>query len=265
MPLVENTLFGEVNRVEVALERLRTFCPPEGYYVADSGGKDSEVVYDLVHRAGVLADYHHSLTTVDHPATVQHIRRHHPDTQIHRPEMPLLQRMVEIEKVPPTRIARWCCRHYKERGGDGRTVVTGVRAAESSRRAGRRMVEQCRLGAARTFLHPIIDWSEADVWEYIESRGLVANPLYARGYRRIGCILCPMSRETERDRQACPKLYEAWHRAVVRCWERRVAEGRPVRQASGEEFWRWWLDRDTAAVDKSQADSYDLFEQGGHD
>jgi phosphoadenosine phosphosulfate reductase len=135
-------------------------------------------------------------------------------------------------------------------------VVTGVRAAESSKRAGRQMVEHCLKGGNKRYVHPILDWTDADVWEYIGSRGLPVNPLYARGYRRIGCILCPMSRETERDRQACPRLYEAWHRAVVRCWERRVAEGRPVVQASGEEMWRWWLDRDAAA---SGSDEPSLF------
>lgn len=247
MPLLDNTLFGTVDKVQQAIERIKTFAPSEGYYVTDSGGKDSEVIIDLVRRSGVLADFHHNLTTVDHPETVWHIRRHHPFTIIHRPDMPLLRRMVEVEMVPPTRMLRWCCRHYKERGGDDRRVVTGVRAAESSKRAGRRMVEECRGSASRTFLHPIIDWTDDDVWEYIKSRNLVVNPLYSRGYRRVGCILCPMSRDTERDRLSCPQLYEAWHRAVVRCYDRRVSEGRPVHQHCGEEFWRWWLSRDSAA------------------
>lgn len=252
MPLLDNTVFGTVDKVALAIERLRTFAPADNYFVADSGGKDSEVVIDLVRRSGVRADFHHSLTTVDHPATVHHIRRHHPFTQIHRPQMPLLRRMVEVEMMPPTRLQRWCCRLYKEAGGDGRTVVTGVRASESGKRAGRRMVEQCMRGGDKRYLHPILDWSDADVWEYVGKYGLTVNPLYAQGYHRIGCLLCPMSRDTERDRHACPRLYEAWHRAVVRCWERRVAEGRPVRQASGEDFWQWWLSRDAAAPDPDQ-------------
>ena len=58
MALLDNTLFGEVDKVAVAIERLRTFEPPEGYWVGDSGGKDSTVIYDLCHRSGCKCEYH---------------------------------------------------------------------------------------------------------------------------------------------------------------------------------------------------------------
>lgn len=54
--LIENTLFGKRDKVQIAIDRIREFEPPEGYYVAFSGGKDSEVVLDLVKRAGVKWD-----------------------------------------------------------------------------------------------------------------------------------------------------------------------------------------------------------------
>lgn len=47
MALVEETLFGTQDKVQIAIERLRAFEPSEGYYVAFSGGKDSQVVYHL--------------------------------------------------------------------------------------------------------------------------------------------------------------------------------------------------------------------------
>jgi phosphoadenosine phosphosulfate reductase len=37
--LKENTLFGEEDKVKIAIDRLKTFMPPEGYYLAFSGGK----------------------------------------------------------------------------------------------------------------------------------------------------------------------------------------------------------------------------------
>lgn len=252
MALLENDLFGEIDRVQVAISRLKAFEPPEGYYVADSGGKDSEVVIDLVKRSGVKADFHHNLTTIDHPETVRHIKNYHPFTIIHHPDMPLLKRMAEIELTPPTRVRRWCCRHYKERGGDGRRVVTGIRSAESTKRAGRRMIEQCRLSVSRTFLHPIIDWSDADVWEYIDINKLIVNPLYSMGFKRVGCVLCPMNRDTERDRLSCPKLYEAWHKAILRLYDNMVLKGRKVIHKNGEDFWRWWLNRDSHVVSEDQ-------------
>jgi len=48
--LTEATLFGTVDRVATAIDRLREFEPPEGYFVAFSGGKDSIVALDLVRR-----------------------------------------------------------------------------------------------------------------------------------------------------------------------------------------------------------------------
>ena len=37
--LKENTLYGVVDKVKVAIKRLQLHVPPEGYYVAFSGGK----------------------------------------------------------------------------------------------------------------------------------------------------------------------------------------------------------------------------------
>lgn len=52
MSLVENTLFGKVDKVQKAIERLKAFEPEEGYYVAFSGGKDSQCVYHLCVQGG---------------------------------------------------------------------------------------------------------------------------------------------------------------------------------------------------------------------
>ena len=71
--------FAGINRVEVAVMRLQEFEPPEGYYLAFSGGKDSIVIYDLAVRAGVKFDAHYSLTTVDPPELVHFIKAEFPD------------------------------------------------------------------------------------------------------------------------------------------------------------------------------------------
>jgi phosphoadenosine phosphosulfate reductase len=71
---------------EIAIERLKEFEPPDGYWVAYSGGKDSDVVLDLVRRSGVKYEAHHNLTTCDPPELVRHVKEQ-PDN-----EMPLFCR-----------------------------------------------------------------------------------------------------------------------------------------------------------------------------
>ncbi|MHC1571578.1 MAG: sulfate adenylyltransferase subunit CysD [Methanosarcinales archaeon] len=45
-------------------------------------------------------------------------------------------------------------------------------------------------GADHVRIHPILNWTEPDVWEYVKLRGLPVNPLYWKGYRSLGCHTC---------------------------------------------------------------------------
>ena len=83
--LKDTTLFGEVDKVAIAIQRIKSFEPKEGYYVAFSGGKDSCVVLDLVKRAGVKFDAHYNLTTVDPPELVRFVKDKHPEVEINKP------------------------------------------------------------------------------------------------------------------------------------------------------------------------------------
>lgn len=40
MALIEQTLFGVTDKVQIAIERLKAFEPKEGYYLCFSGGKE---------------------------------------------------------------------------------------------------------------------------------------------------------------------------------------------------------------------------------
>ena len=68
--LIEQTLWGTIDKVQVAIDRIKTFEPPEGYYVAFSGGKDSVVILDLVKRSGVKFDAHYNITGIDAPESM---------------------------------------------------------------------------------------------------------------------------------------------------------------------------------------------------
>ena len=185
-------LFSGKDKAEIAIDRLRAFCPPEGYYVAFSGGKDSVVILDLVKRSGVKYDAHYNITGIDPPELYYFIRDNFPEVERHRPETTIWKLIVK-KMMPPTRRVRYCCEHLKERGGQDRTVVTGIRWAESSRRSNRRIVEAFFRDSRKFYINPIIDWSDEDVWEYIKTRGIAYCSLYDEGFKRLGCIGCPMA------------------------------------------------------------------------
>jgi len=121
------------NKIEIAIDRIQYFEPPEGYYLAFSGGKDSIVCKELLNMAGVKFDSHYNHTTVDPPELIYYMREHHKDVIVEYPKE-TMWKLIEKKLMPPTRWVRYCCSELKENGGDGRFVVTGVRWAESSRR-----------------------------------------------------------------------------------------------------------------------------------
>lgn len=140
MALVEYDLFGEKrDKVQTAIDRLRAFEPKEGYFLAFSGGKDSQCIYHLAKMAGVKFDAHYHVTSVDPPELVQFIKAQYPD--VHR-DIPhdkdgkpvTMWSLIAQHTIPPMRQFRYCCGELKEVAGKGKIVVTGVRWAESARR-----------------------------------------------------------------------------------------------------------------------------------
>lgn len=255
MALIENDLFeGKIDKVSIAIERLKYFEPPEGYYVAFSGGKDSIVIKKLCQLANVKHEVCFSVTTIDPPDLIYYIRKYHPDVKWEHPEIPLLREM--LKRGFPSRRSRWCCEVYKERGGAGRTVVTGVRWAESVKRSKRKMFENCMRGPSKKFLHVIIDWSEQDVWEFIDKYKLPYCKLYDEGWKRIGCLMCPMAGQHARIREAnrYPRYKQAFIRAFEELYQKRKKEGRKSvnRWESGEEMFNYWISEQKGlSVDQS--------------
>ena len=253
--LVEEQLFETRDKVAEAIKILKELEPEEGYYVADSGGKDSDVIYALVHMAGVKADYHHNLTTIDPPDVIYHIRENHPDTVIDRPKKPLLQEL--IKSGYPTRQCRWCCALYKENGGNNRLVVTGVRGQESVKRSKRKMVEFCYRGTGKRYVNIIHNWSQNDVWEFHKKYNIPYCKLYDEGWERIGCLMCPNAKTSERILQS--KRYPKYTKNYVRYFEKRYqycvdrSLTSATRFSSGKDMFHFWLyENENAKEDPDQ-------------
>ena len=151
-------------------------------------------------RSGCKFDAHFSITSVDPPELIAYIKNYYPDVERHRPELTMFQ-LIEKKSFLPTARSRFCCSVLKERGGAGRIVVTGIRKAESYRRSKRNMFETSGTDKSKRLLNIIIDWKDKDVWDYIRTLNLPYCELYDQGFKRIGCIGCPMTSKKERQKQ----------------------------------------------------------------
>lgn len=111
-----------------------------GFYLAFSGGKDSQALYHIAELAGVKFDAHMNLTSVDPPEVIRFVKQSYPEVDLIKPKKSIYQRAIENQILPTMRV-RWCCAEYKENAGAGRVTLIGIRHQESSRRAKRNEVE----------------------------------------------------------------------------------------------------------------------------
>ena len=66
-----------------------------------------------------------------------------------------------------------------------RTWIAGLRRSQARTRAG---IEFLELRDGRWKLHPIADWNDRDVWEYLHRHELPYHPLWHQGYVSIGDV-----------------------------------------------------------------------------
>lgn len=285
-----------MDKEHMAIERIKLACEMSiAFYgkpmvVTVSGGKDSDVLLELVKRSGVPFEVQHSHTTADAPQTVYHVREQFRELEnrgIHcilsKPKM-TMWKLIPYNKVPPTRIIRYCCSYLKEGFGKERHILTGVRWAESGSRKNsrgiyedihkdrnkkiilnndnddrRKWMERCEM-KARTITNPIVDWKDSDVWEFIESEHLNVNPLYKCGFDRVGCIGCPAA---GKKRWHEFRVFPTYKRAYLRSFERMIEERKRAGLEVKEElstpekvFLRWMDEKD---VDIQQISFRDIY------
>lgn len=112
----------------------------QGYYLAFSGGKDSQALFHMAQLAGVKFRGHMNLTSVDPPEVIRFVKKNYPEVELLKPGKSIFQIAVEKQILPTMRV-RWCCKEYKETAGAGKVTLIGIRKAESTRRAKRNEVE----------------------------------------------------------------------------------------------------------------------------
>lgn len=193
-------------------------------------------MYHMAQLAGVKFKAHFSPTSCDPPQVIRFCKTKYPEVEIIPPKTSIYKVAVEMACLP-TKNIRYCCAVFKEGHGAGRVTLTGVRKAESVKRAKRQEVEvsnhkfggdlgafaqysekrikkilkhtnqdqfaevkenevRCIGGKDKIIINPIIDYTDAEVWEFlnkvVEAQHCeLYDPPYNR--KRIGCIFCPMS------------------------------------------------------------------------
>lgn len=113
----------------------------------------------------------------------------------------------------------------------------------------RQFVEHC-YRTTSTMVNPIVDWTTAEVWEFLKYYGCESNPLYKEGFNRIGCVGCPMGGfcSMKREFTRYPKYKELYIKAFDRMLETRARKGLNKVWNSGEEVFDWWIGRDTKQI-----------------
>lgn len=186
--------------------------------------------------------------------------------------------LIPQKQMPPTRFVRYCCKVLKETGGQGRAIATGVRRSESTARRSRmfannfsqarpaaldfedaaslfedaenaiehddNFIRSCKM-RGKTSFQPIVEWLDDDVWQFIDEQGIETNPLYEDGFKRVGCIGCPLASPAEREREfeRWPKYRDAYMRAFAKMLEHRKERGLDTQWETPDEVFDWWMSR----------------------
>lgn len=252
--------------------------------VTTSGGKDSSVCVELARRAGIPFEIQHNHTTADAPETVRFVRQEFARLEnlgvkctinypVYKGKRTSMWDLIPQKLMPPTRIMRYCCAVLKEQGGNGRFITTGVRWAESSRRKRDRGVfeaytrnkenkivlkgeeqepskifEGCKVAAKRV-VNPIVDWTDNQVWSFLQDAKVPVNPLYECEFSRVGCIGCPM---TSKKRYAEFRRWPAYEKLYIQAFDRMLDERRArgkmdgswMTGGTGQDVFRWWMEED---------------------
>lgn len=254
---LQKKIMHSVELLRKAEKLALAYDSENGYYLAFSGGKDSQCLYHITKIAGVKFKAHMNLTSVDPADVIRFVRVQYPDVELIKPADSIFNAAIKKGILPTMRV-RWCCAIYKETAGAGKVTLTGIRHKESVRRARRNEVEVnnyqysgtfeglsdyrkernkkrkpckgtfsiinvdgereigCIRGKESLIVNPIIEWTEKDVWTFLDTLEIKHCNLYDEGFHRIGCILCPMSSHRQKltEMKRWPHVKRGWIRAI---------------------------------------------------
>lgn len=261
MKTLSDKIKASIDLIKQGEKLALSLNPTDGYFVGFSGGKDSQVLLDLVKRAGVPHKAYYSVTTNDPPENLYFIRNHYPEvTFVHH--HPNLYSLI-AKKGLPTIHHRWCCKLFKEGEGAGNVVLTGVRREESAKRANYPTIDvrsrrkehtdrttpytidnltethhDCIKGQDKIMIYPLADWTSTDIWVYIAENKLPVNPCYKLS-GRVGCMFCPYSSEEQITHYE--NTHPLFHQLLLANLQKFLDKrGGDKKLRSTLEYYEWW-------------------------
>ncbi len=180
-----------------------------------SGGKDSQVLLDIVSR--VVPPEHYKVVYSDtgmellssieiYNKTKKQYQKNYPELEFYKEANETSTPEYWKEFGPPSRMHRWCCTviktapfnriltkiHGKEKPPKI-LVFEGVRREESNKRATYERIAKGVKHFNMTNARPILLWNISEIWLYLLYRDLPVNESYRKGLTRVGCSVCPFS------------------------------------------------------------------------
>lgn len=169
--------------------------------VANSLGKDSVAVWDLAKRVSPKIRGFIVTTRFKPTETVKFMN----ETVAKYPELKIYKSDSLIPDNLYATDPDLCCDILKvepvKRAVEGMHVkcwVTGLRCTEGRTRTDFREIEERDKGLVK--LNPILIWKERQVWQYLALYQVPVNPLYAQGYRSLGCAPCTKITNSDNER-----------------------------------------------------------------
>ncbi|MFX1318269.1 MAG: phosphoadenosine phosphosulfate reductase family protein [Promethearchaeota archaeon] len=221
--------------------------------VAYSGGKDSLAVLLLAQKALTTQTYNVMFinTGIEFPETVDNVYAVTAQLGL---ENQLLVKNVDKNQFFHVldlygfvaRDYRVCCKSVKlgptsqlieTHFPEGCLSLIGQRRYESHRRSASGRVWQNPWVPKQIGASPIHNWTQLMIWLYLFQEKAPYNPLYEKGFERIGCMFCPASNVSELEiiAKMCPSEWQRWSVAAEKLVQKHGLSDKWLKHG----FWRW--------------------------